>query len=365
MKLYGLYIIIMILSIGFSSAFAAENDVNRNAKNTTAYFMGMWAQAKDSQMPATIGETPRDFISENTTSYYELSSIHLMDIIIDRWLKTSAEYLDIIFLPNKTFMRYDNPGIIYSSSTFSLPNSNPLYLEILAVLYQPNADWDRIVEAASRVPITVIIDPNDGPIDDPSAEYLAGIQKLRHANVTVLGYVYTDYGARNPNDAKADIEKYKQFDIDGIYLDEVPIVPNDLEYYKLLSNYVRSSYKTGIVFLNPGWIPDERYIRDSVGDKIQIFEGPWSNWLIYQPDNYINKYGGDRFCAVIYATPSASSMKSSIDLAFNRGINCILITDRKSPYPYVGLPSFWDALIDYVAVKSRSIGSMNNTHKLN
>jgi hypothetical protein len=229
--------------------------------------------------------------------------------------------------------------------------NKPVPLKILVPLYvDPDSNWDRIVKAASCVSITVIINPNDGPGGNPTVEYLAGIKKLHNAGVKVVGYVYTGYGARNPKYIRADVDLYKRFGIDGIFFDEVSDESKDLGYYKLLSDYVRSNYRIGAVFLNPGTKTDEEYIKNSIGDTTVIFEDSWTKWPGYQPDKYISKYGHDRFASLVYTTSDASAMRSSIDLALNRGIGYVFVTDQKEPNPWSKLPAFWDAEVDYAAI---------------
>jgi hypothetical protein len=56
----------------------------------------------------------------------------------------------------------------------------------------PNYIWDDVAAANSKVPVTAIINPSNGPGGGPPNEnYQHGLSDLRAAGVTILGYVYT------------------------------------------------------------------------------------------------------------------------------------------------------------------------------
>jgi hypothetical protein len=216
----------------------------------------------------------------------------------------------------------------------------PLYME-------PDAGWYRVAAVASRISVIVILNPDNGPGTSPSADYMESIEELREAGVTVLGYVSTDYGAIAADKIHGEIDMYKHFGIHGIFFDQVSSQPEDLEYYRALGNYVRTSLE-GSVFLNPGTRTDEEYIEGEIGDTTSIFEGPWSSWLGYEPDTYLGLYDSQRFASLVYAVPSAREMRSCVDLALSRGIGCFYVTDRDHPNPWSELPAFWDEEVDYL-----------------
>ena len=113
-------------------------------------------------------------------------------------------------------------------------------IELLVPLYSypawydpTNYIWSSVAAAAGQVPVTAVINPNNGPDGGPpNADYLAGLNDLRSADVTILGYVYTTYGARSLAAVQSDIDLYDQhFNIDGIFVDEVSTSTNQLGYY--------------------------------------------------------------------------------------------------------------------------------------
>lgn len=101
----------------------------------------------------------------------------------------------------------------------------------------------------------VIVNPNSGPggkPDLPDEHYQTSIPKLQgHSNVTLLGYVHTSYGKRKRKAVKQDVDTYWRWHelsmksatgpmgLDGIFLDEITSVGEELEYFTTLSQYIR------------------------------------------------------------------------------------------------------------------------------
>src|SRR6266705_3284966 len=53
--------------------------------------------------------------------------------------------------------------------------------------------WDSLNQAAQRIPLIAIMNPNNGPSTSPNAEYRQAIGALRNAGGQVIGYVYSSY----------------------------------------------------------------------------------------------------------------------------------------------------------------------------
>ncbi len=136
--------------------------------------------------------------------------------------------------------------------------------------------WDQVISASDQISITAIINPNSGPGGcPPDSAYETGINDLRNAGVTILGYVDTNYGERDAElYVKPDVDLYNQcFGIDGIFFDRVASSAIKISYYEDLYDYVKSKDNLYKVFLNPGTHIDEVYINLPAGDTAVIFEG--------------------------------------------------------------------------------------------
>lgn len=209
--------------------------------------------------------------------------------------------------------------------------------------------WSKVATAAGQVPVTAVINPNNGPDGGPpNADYLAGLNDLRSADVTILGYVYTSYGARALAAVQADIDLYDQhFNIDGIFVDEASTSTNQLAYYQALYSYIVARSNLHTVVANPGTPQAEPFISTPTADTTVIFEDG-SGWPGYAPDDYMTNYPASSFAALVYAEPDPAAMRGDILKAVQRGIGFIYITDDTLPNPWDTLPAYWEDEVNYI-----------------
>ncbi len=213
--------------------------------------------------------------------------------------------------------------------------------------------WDDVAAGASQVPITAIINPDSGPGNGPpNADYQVGLNTLRNAGVTMLGYVATGYGNRNSAAVKADIDIYDtQFNIDGIFLDEASSgYPNAgaAGYYEDLYTYIHGKANLDSVVINPGTQTNETFFTRPATDISVIFESN-TGWPSYTADPYLSSYGENNFSALMYQVPDATTMRSYIDLAVSRNVGYLYVTDDGSDgNPWDSLPSYWQEELNYL-----------------
>ncbi|MCB0083887.1 MAG: hypothetical protein KDE47_23265, partial [Caldilineaceae bacterium] len=70
--------------------------------------------------------------------------------------------------------------------------------------------------------LSAVINPADGVGATRDANYVTQTNSTKSRGIAVIGYVYTQYGARSLSTIKAKIDKYYQwYDFDGIFLDEL------------------------------------------------------------------------------------------------------------------------------------------------
>jgi hypothetical protein len=235
-------------------------------------------------------------------------------------------------------------------------------LEILVPLYiypdmrSENSHWKAVVEAQSKVDITVIINPNNGPhsnISDPSyRDYQKGIQILHDAKVKILGYVHTSYGKRDKEQIKADIDKYSQsYDIDGIFFDEAANTAQDQAFYAQLTAYVRTADKLKTVVLNPGvsTLPAYMDAQHSITDTAVTFEQTYAHWINASgPPDWVYNKMAKRFALLVHTAPDITAMKRAIDLGHRRHYGYVYITNDMGANPWDTLPSYWQEMVDYI-----------------
>lgn len=258
----------------------------------------------------------------------------------------------------------------------------PATLEMMVPLYRypswyneglPNSDpnayiWDDIATANSRVPITAIINPNNGPGGGPPNEdYVVGLHHLREAGVKILGYVRTNFANRDGlaplSQVYNDIRLYHDyFNVDGIFLDEAasgyPTTGVDenaiANYYQPVYDYIHAltqpSFKTVVV--NPGTQTHDAYFSTPATDTSVIFES-YQGWETYVPDPYVKQLRRKNFAMLLYDMNGAEDMNHAIDLAVQRNIGYVYVTScgpsqPSCPNPWSGLPSYWEQELAHI-----------------
>ena len=229
----------------------------------------------------------------------------------------------------------------------------PLYAD--PQWYNPPAYvWDDVAAAGTNVPIVAIINPENGPgAGFPNADYVHGMNDLNAGGVTMLGYVYSSYGARATSVIRADIDAYSSNAlIRGIFVDEVASSTNFVGYYADVYAYIHSKSNMATVVLNPGTHLAEEYVSRPAGDVAVLFEND-AGWAGYVPDPYVAHYPASRFAVLSYDVATADGMRTNVDLAVQRNAGWIYVTDRAGANPWDGIPSYWQQLVEWVAAYRR------------
>jgi hypothetical protein len=223
--------------------------------------------------------------------------------------------------------------------------------------------WDDVAAAQSKVNVTAIINPANGPGADgqPNSDYVLGMQTLRDAGVSMLGYVATCwantasnascYNTRTVDSIKADIKAYAgNFNIDGIFFDEAASSVAAVGIYQELSDYARSLGLMHIV-VNPGVTPDEAYVtQESIANTAVTFESPYAQWQSStKPQDWTQHVAASQSAALIYNVP-ANGMETVVDQAIERNHGYLYLTDDGADgNPWDSLPTYWSELINYLA----------------
>lgn len=218
--------------------------------------------------------------------------------------------------------------------------------------------WDDVAAAGSRVPITAIINPDNGPAGaPPNRDFVIGMTALRQAGVTMIGYVYTSYGARTLAAVKADIDLYSSsYGVQGIFLDEVSTSSGQLAYYAELYAYIKAKPNLPIVITNPGTRTPETHVARPVTDTTVIFEDG-TGWAGYVPDAYVARYPASRFAVLLHDIATPAAMRASVDLAVRRNVGYVYATNDGLPDPWDSLPSYWTDLVACVSAYRTAAGS--------
>lgn len=236
------------------------------------------------------------------------------------------------------------------------PSLSPVGKKILLPLYiYPmwwDADlykWDEVAAAARDVEIWAIINPASGPGGPPNSDYQRGIADLRAAGITMLGYVWTNYGAKPIDDVKNELDIYAEhflpLGLSGIFLDGVNSSASLIPYYAELESYAREKGFRWVV-LNPGTTIAEEYLAQKVGDVIVIFEDNYTNFLAHTFPDYVGRYPSERFAILIWGVPGLAEAREA--LARAQKIGFIHCTDDTPPNEWDTLPSFWEDWVEFL-----------------
>ena len=239
----------------------------------------------------------------------------------------------------------------------------------------------RLIEDAARAgrPMKVIINPDNGPGKKVSSTYAANIAKLaaagadtHHSAMTMLGYVFTEYGKRPIDEVKADVRKWREFypQVTGFFFDEAASKPDKLAYYKEICEYAKA--KAGeecFICLNPGTVCDEGYMK--IADCVVIFESPLDSWQKYSLNvsfkeghfpAWMARYPSDRFAIMILKvgevvgasgtmTAPTPALIDSVGRKALESANFIYMNPKwegKSSYPVISGP-YWGELLKLVS----------------
>lgn len=214
---------------------------------------------------------------------------------------------------------------------------------ILVPLYSPPGDdWNTLVQARNAnpaVPITVIINPENGPGTFQDASFVQGIQQLHSAGIAVVGYVATSYAWRTTDAVIADINSYKNwYTLDGVFFDEMSMAAGNENYYSILSSYAKSMGLT-LTIGNPGVYPPSSFL--ATVDVLVIYEAQGLPGVL-DLSSLILGASKTKFALIAYGVGSLDS--AFVRIASN-DVGYMYITDANAPNPYASLPSYFSTLV--------------------
>lgn len=213
-------------------------------------------------------------------------------------------------------------------------------------------DWASLTSAASQTSITAIINPNSGAGSAADANYAAAISAFQAAGGKVLGYVSTNYGARDQQAIQTDIDNYLSwYTVDGLFFDEAASDAASLPFYQAITLNALSANKTLSLFANPGTQPVEDYLN--LFDSLVILEDQVKQLGNHQLPAYMANYDAKRF-GMLVIDGNETQMKEQIAFAATNNFGYVYVNDREfGTNEWGGLPTYWTAEV-------AAIGALNN-----
>jgi len=212
------------------------------------------------------------------------------------------------------------------------------------------ANWETLNQAADRVPLIAIMNPNNGPTSSVKPDYIRVVNALRSSRGRVIGYIYSSYAARPLAQVKTDVDRYDGFyTIDGFFIDEVT---NDsdaahLAYYSELYEYIKSKSGAYLVVGNPGINTLSNYLTRPTFDALVTFENN-TGYPAYRPDAWTQKQPATAFSHLCYDVTNAVTMTNYVQLAVKRNAGYVYVTDDRGNNPWDTLASYWNAEVNLV-----------------
>ena len=215
-------------------------------------------------------------------------------------------------------------------------------------------NWTPVINAIANNPtlqFVIVLNINSGPDTTLNTDYVHGITDLRNAalaadNLTILGYVFTSYGARLIADVKTDIDRWKNFyspNIDGIHLDEMANITGKESYYTEITDYVKTTVGLSAVWANPGNPTISSYINTV--DTLIIFEGATAPTLsTLAASTFYPNYPKSKFALNIFGQATLDTQYiQNLDAAAY--IGHIHYTDDTLPNPYDVFATYLNNLV--------------------
>jgi hypothetical protein len=205
-------------------------------------------------------------------------------------------------------------------------------------------EWDKLLTAASEVPIVAIVNPASGPGRRVDPNYSAIFERAANAkNLTLIGYVTTSYAKRPVADVNAEVDRWLEFypGINGIFFDEQASGHEHVDYQAELYEHVRTARKLKLVITNPGTTCAEGFVSRPAADAVCLFEGPRPFDAAPLPE-WVARYKPDRIAALSYQIESSSDMQKLIAAAGERKIGYCYVTDAGGNNPWNRLPKYWE-----------------------
>ena len=231
--------------------------------------------------------------------------------------------------------------------------SRRLRLLVPAYIY-PSGDgrkeWQRLFDAASKVEIVAIANPNSGPGTERSLDYAAIFTEASDQGITLVGYVSTDYGKRPQAEIKQDVDTWFRLypQVRGFFFDQQPRDGRDVARFTELRNYVKGKLRDPLVITNPGIPCDEAYLAQAVSNVTCVFVN-FQGFEQFELPAPLTAYEASRFAALPYNIPDIEAMRTIVKDAVIKRIGYLYISDAKPPNQWSKLPAYWEAEVDAVS----------------
>lgn len=236
--------------------------------------------------------------------------------------------------------------------------------------------WKYATEAASKVNVLAIVNPNNGPSDiSADVNYMNVLINMKrnykkYAGSLMVGYISTKNANRPINEIEADIRKYLnwpiEYRVDGIYLDKYSNDPSHMTYYEQLYKLAKGLFNNtnSAVVTSPGksfqteTFCSEGYKNNSckgkrITDVAVVFEGSYADWQKHTFSHFIKtrKSSKKEFAVMVHSCPK-DRVKEVVRKAMASNIGYVYATDEVKRFEDDYL---WDEFPSYFNIEVQEI----------
>lgn len=225
----------------------------------------------------------------------------------------------------------------------------PMALGIPAYAYPTETTFAGWVSGVAQVGGVMIVNPASGAGENVDESYVTAAASVRAAGGTVLGYVATTYGARDPAEIESEIGRYFDwYSVDGIFFDEVPGAGDacsaQAAQYQAWADFAHATNapQSAFIAMNPGTDACEEYM--AVADSVVIIEQTGAEISGWAAQAWVAAYPSEKFWLLAHSTPQ-SDLAGVVSLARDNNVGLVYITDDLLPNPWNALPTYFSELI--------------------
>jgi hypothetical protein len=189
------------------------------------------------------------------------------------------------------------------------------------------------------------------------ATVLTAVQQAQAAGITVLGYVYSDYGKRSLSAIEADMQfAHTNYGVNGIFIDNGTTSctasnsqsGTEYAYYQTLIDIIHGWGSGEIAVLNPGTQPPTDCWMNLTDIIMNAEDKGLTAYQNDKPYPWVFNYPATRFWNIVYDVSSTSDMESAVTLSKSRNAGYVYVTAIKGGNPYDFIPSYWLTEVSFV-----------------
>ena len=216
--------------------------------------------------------------------------------------------------------------------------------------------WVKLIDAAAKVPVVAIVNPDSGPGKQADPNYSAIFERAKNTRITLIGYVTLSYAKRPVDSVQAEIDRWVAYypDIRGIFFDEQPSGAEHVQFAAACFAYAKKKIDRAELISNPGTLcaPDYLNLRES--PTVCVFENQ-RGFDEYRLPKWADALQPKRFAILHYNLKTVDDMQKLLQAAIQQRAGYLYLTDRQAPAPWTKLPSYWDEEVSAVMRINRLI----------